>query len=286
MNNGKYSLILFDKKNNQKYIIITDEIEKEKVCISEIDSFTTKFQDKDELVNYLNNKFSLDVTESDIYIIYFHSKKELHREVMYNEYKFLPEFISDNKSKIENGSENFKKYLDYVAEVLNRISKDIELRKYILNSHLVNDKVKEYITNYLYKTHTIEKQQIRYALATRHLSAYKALRDLVFAIELYDNKKLIELINYKEVRRCALKHKPQIIFDKNEIEGQITMFDYQQELEKVDSYESNELYIPSQTYNDCEEWLKEGKELKEMIDLDDIQKLSSDEQKRLGLKLS
>lgn len=272
---GLYSLIAENKITGQKKVIVMDEITREKVCISEIDSFTTKYDDDFCIIDDLYSKGIVTTKEIDLYISYVYNGQVMYREILTSEFAVLPKLVSENKSKIALYDDKYEYYSKYIDDALEEIKQNIDLRRYILKSNLINDSVRKHLLNYFTMDKIKDKESEKFILKTRHFCSYKVLRDFIFAKELFYTKNYEEKINLLIARR---EMNNRIEPEKDYINGQMNLFDNYNLISPIIE-EENELVSIAKNF------IKEGKELKEMIDLDEISKLSLEEQKKLGFKI-
>lgn len=272
MNSGLYSLIARNLDTNEFIVLPIEDREtkeiKKKVNVSSIDKITTYFNDEKHLINRLYNRGYINFTNADIFIAYKNNGNYKFLQPLYRNFDLFRGFANYSETKIDPKNDYFIYYQDIIFTELNKE----EIRKYILNSSNINDKVKEHI-NLAYYLDNLEQVTHFKRKLIEDLTNYRIIRDMVMNInEFYNPKLKEERLSRSEDRRRAigkqlskqdlLAHTMNIVIPSN--------FKSEEHKEKI--LESAEIYK------------KENEEIREMIDLDDvIYSLTDDEALALGI---
>lgn len=272
MDSGLYSLIARNLDTNEFTVLpIEDPKTKEvrkKVNVSSIDKLTTYFTDEKNLISRLYNRGYINFQNADIFIAYKNNGIYKFLQPLYKEFDLFRGFANYSETKIDSKNDYFIYYQDIIFTELNKA----DVRKYILNSSNLNDKVKEHIS-LAYRMDNLEQVTYFKRKVIEDLTHYRIIRDMVMNINEFYNPKLKEERLLKtEDRRRAIGNK---ISKEDLLARTINISipsNFQSEQHKEKILEAAESYQ------------KEGQEIREMIDLDDvIYSLSDDEALALGI---
>ena len=274
MDDGLYSLVARNTDTNEFIVLpIENENTKEKkykVNLSSIDKLTTFFNDEKHLIERLYQNKYINFKNADIFITYRNNKEIKFLEPLYKNLNIFRYMSKETEVKLNQKNEYFIDLHDTVFTKLN----DKNIRNYILNSYNINLKIKNDIRG-MYNTKDLKDINEFKKSIINDLTNYKSLRDMVTEILEYSNPlKKAERLLKNEDRTRALNNEPT----KKEEEFLARTMN----INIPTNYEEN--IESSKTYEEADIYKKEGKEIRKMIDLDDIiYGLSDDEALALGI---
>lgn len=273
MNSGLYSLIVRNTETNQiVFLPIKDEKqneEKYKVNVSIIDEITTCFIDEQHLIERLNENGYINFKNADIFITYKNNGKNKIIEPAYKNYNRYRYMVKENEVKLDVTNEYFIDLCDTIFTKLH----DNNLRNYIVNNWNINLHLKQKI-NGMFSSKELKDINDFKSEIIADLSDYKTLRNMVTEIMEYCNPKLKEERLSKEENRIralsGLPTKEEEEFLARTMNINIPT-DFNMELTKK--------------FEDALRYQESGEEIREMIDLDDLQGLSYDQALALNYNL-
>ena len=224
MNSGIYYLIARNISTNEKIQIELTNGTEDRYCttLSYIDFLTSKFNDKNQLINQLYTNKYINFKNADIYIEYNYNGLKFE-EVIYKNMALLTQlpFVSD--SQFDRNNINF-------YNAANEFFVDLDkrnIRNYILNSPKINLKIKEHI-DYYYKNQFTREGEFFKQKIIDDLTSYKTFRDL---------KSVIDEFNHIEDRKENE--------DRNNLRAEAKLVKYKQEDQLEFNINNNEIQLPN-----------------------------------------
>ena len=272
MNN--YSLVVRNRKTNEiVYVPIEDNYNSRLISI---DKLTAKFQNEKQLLNRLYKNKYIDYNDGDIFIIYQNNKEIKNIEVVYSTAGGISLTIDNDEKEIDINNEYYEKCTIKFLQLLNYD----EFRNKLYNSKGIN----EYIKNQIKKIYDNDKESNKSFFVRKlkqELQKYREFRNVALFIDAYLNN--LDNPNYEEQLNQKIMERNEAINNK-----------YPNGLTKKDILPSPKL--GNEYYNKVyEEELKEinennisddfNRELNEMIDLDDLDKMSNEKLEELGIRM-
>ena len=270
---GLYSLIARNIETNE-FVVLPIKDEKVnsvnyRVNLSSIDQLTTYFNDENHLVERLYENGYISFKNADIFITYRNDGKHKFVEPAYknlNAFRYM-----DKETEIELKPKN-EYFIDLCDNIFTKLN-DQEVRKYILNSRNINMHIKQHI-NGMISTKDLKDINSFKLDIIKDLTHYKTLRDMVTEIiEYYNPNKKAERLLKNEDRIRALNNLPT----KKEEEFLARTMNIN--IPNDFNVESTQKFEEASSYQDA------GEEIREMVDLDDLQGLSYDQALALNYNL-
>ena len=193
--------------------------EKEKLSLTEIDSFTLNFDCRENLLFYMQ-KLGYSFYNSKFVIEYKHNNQTKKIDPVFSEHENLKEFALNNR-----GSSKIKKdtsYYIYLNYIIRDVAANHDLMRYLVNNKYMSSWLSENISRYNNcKFIDVEESHIYMTRIKEELSMYKVIRDIEVGIKEY--QKLIKT-NTNEEEINTNEEKPKIKKIKHFVEGQGQLF--------------------------------------------------------------
>ena len=204
MNAGIYYLIVRNKLTNEKIKIELTDRKEDRYCttLSYIDSLTTKFNSKEELIKRLNDNKYIDFSNADIYIEYMHNGEKKFLEVIYKPYEGFSKLTKNYDSTIDYNNSFFKKGINNFFNLLN----NAEFRSFVLDSDKINTKLKDHIKKCYQSNDEFFINKI-----TEDFLSYKTFRDFTFLADEYHNPSY-----YKDLDKLSFRRRSNTVYQITE----------------------------------------------------------------------
>lgn len=200
MNSGIYYLVARNPQNNDKIRIELTDKQEDRYCstLSYIDSLTTKFVNKKQLVDRLYTNGYINFQNADLYIEYNHNGLKFE-EVIFKNLEGYTLLTPDTESTIDINNPTLIIGVNHYLDRLN----NRHFRNYVLSSSKVNNKFKEHVEKYFQElylnTAEFNKQKI-----LEDFTNYKLFRDFNYLIDSYDNPQYAASIEaVEQIRQSA-----------------------------------------------------------------------------------
>lgn len=196
--------------------------EKEKLSLTEIDSFTLNFDSRENLLFYMQ-KIGYDFYNSKFIIEYKNNNKTKKIDPVFSDQENLKELALNNQ-----GSYKIKKdasYYKYLYYIIRDIANNYNLIWYLVKNKYMSTWLYENVTRYNISISTdVEAAHIYMTRIKKELTKYKVVRDIEVGIKEYE--KLIKTnANEKETNQNEEKPKVKTLKKpRHFIEGQGQLF--------------------------------------------------------------
>lgn len=218
MEKGLYTFKHISTLDNVETIIkFIDEEgkEKEKLSLTEIDSFTLNFDCRENLLFYMQ-KIGYDFYNSKFIIEYKNNNQIKKINPVFSDQETLKEFALNNQ-----GSYKIKKdaaYYKYLYYIIRDIAGNHDLIRYLVKNNYMSSWLYENVTRYNISISTdVEAAHIYMTRIKKELTKYKVVRDIEVGIKEYE--KLIKINTSEKENKTKKLKKP-----RHFIEGQGQLF--------------------------------------------------------------
>lgn len=245
----EYFLVARNKQNNDYQIIKING--KRSHRLEEIDEFTLRFGNSSNMTDYLTKAKVLEFSDCDFYIANQTNNEMNYLEVAYDSREsrteLLREVITASKAgQLDTNNESAKKILDNFA---NKVIGDQVFNDYIINGKSKLPKM--FVDNFVGNNRA--NYRAKYKRGSWAIRTYSILRNVTVEMNRYDatNRGFYysdSRSRANEEARRKLDDKLLVVTDRNYVEGQLTLFDFEDEqsledklIEVLDTFSS----IPS-----------------------------------------
>lgn len=206
---GRYSLIAEDRQTHQKRLIRCKELSsdgvnteyKDKVDLSTIDKYTLKFNNQEELADFLKQHGIITSKDVDLFIEYKSSGTKT-LQVVYSDYVELAYFVNCSKD-LETNSRFRETINNFLNKVVYKSYFSFMIRNNLINKH-IQDQIVSYLDKVENKCTYYETSFLR-TVIIRSLAKYKNLRGIIIGNHKYetefgiDEDKIYETDEYSNI---------------------------------------------------------------------------------------
>lgn len=203
---AKYRLIVRNMDNGDIFSLPLVKKERENAplesSLSYIDSLTTCFNDKNQLIEILNERNYINFKNAEFCIVYVHNNQYHYLDVIYKDNANIPKSVDKrNDYKVDVTLDPFIEEFDLLRQEFN----DEEIIKYVCRSGKINTHLRDVIIQlYNSKDSIFEYNTSLNRLKNELKESYKLFRDLKLVINNY-YKKTISNLSEEEALKIYMK---------------------------------------------------------------------------------
>lgn len=244
---GRYSLVVVNKIDNLGHIInvydLEEKKEKDKVNIKDIDVFTNKYDNNEQMLEDLYKKGIINFYQGRSYIVSRYKEKNIHFKTIFNSKDVLEIASSVNSGFICNFNTSF--YSNMVHELFENLENKVffdELEQTIYISFSVKSMIVQYRNILLkekYHEEDLEEERRLKLQILEELKRYKTFRGMY--------------LFFKEYKFCSYKYRK--IRDEEKVKyipKEATYKEKEKGFRDVDLYnQEHEEFLSEEEYNDA-----------------------------------
>lgn len=191
---------------------------KEKLTLTEIDSYTTLFENSFSLMDGLNT-LGYNFFNSHFFIEYQYNHQRNKTELVYSDQETLRHFAINNQGQSTVKNDTF--FNLYVYRLIEMAKEDPEMMRFLRKNNYISTWLKQNIEKYnVYINTDVEAAHINITQIKNTLKDYKVIRDIEIGKKEYEKEKLFkQQLEEKKKQFIKKKQKP-----KKNIEGQGQLF--------------------------------------------------------------
>lgn len=208
-----------DKKVTTIKFVDNDGKLKEKMTLTDIDSFTTQFDSAQSLLFYLQD-IGYNFYNSNFFIEYQNNHQAKRLDLVFSDQHTINNFAVNNQKryKVEKDSS----FYQYLYKIVDEVANDQEMIYYLRKNNYISMWLYENLAEYkACQSIDVESSHIYMTRIKTELSKYKIIRNIEIGIKEYESEKLFKQ-QIEERKKTFVKKK--IKNQKNFIEGQEQLF--------------------------------------------------------------
>ena len=188
--------------------------EKKALTLTEIDAYTTIFENSQEFMHQLNS-LGYNFYNSHFFIEYYHNGQRKKTTLVFSDQDTLRQFALNNQ-----GENNVKKDIEfyrYVINLLKEVEEDPEMLRYLKRNGYIWSRLKDNIERYnARKGVDLEESNICRKFTENKLLSYKAIRDIEIGKKEYEEAKKFDQ-QMEERKKAFVKQKLRSINNQGQL---------------------------------------------------------------------
>lgn len=210
LDNKETTVRFVDKKGNSK----------EKIALTEIDSFTSYFDSSEALLDFLQ-RLGYNFSNDRFFIEYQHNHEAKRLDLVFSDQETIKKFARNNQGKytVEQDTLFFK----YLYEMIDKYEENLEMINYLRRNNYISSWLNQNLAEYNESNGIdVESMHISLLRIKKELSQYRVIRNIEIGKKEYESQKLFK--QQMEERKKTFVKQKKIKRPKNFAEGQTQLF--------------------------------------------------------------